>query len=94
MLAVSGVRVQFDVNKPAGKRLISASLLDGAPLEDSQFYSLVTNDFVLAGGDGFTEFAKGSEIVDTGYLLREAFVEYVKARRILSPKLDGRIVFD
>jgi len=90
--AVSGVRVEFDRSKPAGQRLVSAILLDGTPVEDSKLYSLTINDFVLAGGDGFTEFAKGTDIVDTGIFLRDVLVDYVKRNRVLSAKLDGRLV--
>jgi 2',3'-cyclic-nucleotide 2'-phosphodiesterase (5'-nucleotidase family) len=93
-VAVSGIRVQFDRKRPAGGRLLWASTLEGAPLDDSKLYSLTTNDFVLAGGDGFTEFAKGTDIVDSGFYLRDAFVDYVKSRRVLTPKTDGRIVVE
>ncbi len=92
MAAVSGIRVRLDRTKPAGQRVVSLVLLDGAPVDDSKLYSVTTNDFVLAGGDGFTELAKGTDIVDTGILLRDVLVDYIKARRILSPTLDGRLV--
>jgi 2',3'-cyclic-nucleotide 2'-phosphodiesterase (5'-nucleotidase family) len=91
-VALSGLRVRFDRTKPPGQQVISAVLLEGAALEDSKLYSLTTNDFVLAGGDGFTEFAQGTDIVDTGLYLRDAFIEYIKARSVLTPTLDGRIV--
>lgn len=90
--AVSGLRVQFDRSKPPGQQVVHAVLLDGSALEDSKLYSVTTNDFVLAGGDGYDEFAKGTDIVDSGIFLRDVLVEYVKAHRTISPKLDGRIV--
>ena len=92
MAAVSGIRVRLDRTKPAGQRVVSLVLLDGAPVDDSKLYSVTTNDFVLAGGDGFTELAKGTDIMDTGILLRDVLVDYIKARRVLSPTLDGRLV--
>jgi 5'-nucleotidase/UDP-sugar diphosphatase len=92
IVAVSGIRVRFDRKKPAGQQVISASLLNGAALDDSQVYSLATNDFVVAGGDGFTELALGTDMVDTGIFLRDVVVDYVKAHRTLSPRLDGRII--
>jgi hypothetical protein len=46
----------------------------------------------LAGGDGFTEFAKGTDIMDTAVLLRDVLVDYVRAHRLLSPLLDGRMI--
>jgi 2',3'-cyclic-nucleotide 2'-phosphodiesterase (5'-nucleotidase family) len=90
--AVSGLRVQFDRSKPQGQQVVHAVLLDGSALEDSRLYSVTTNDFVLAGGDGYDEFAKGTDIIDSGIFLRDVLVEYVKIHRIISPKLDGRIV--
>ena len=74
--------------------MISALLLDGTPLEDSKLYSVATNDFVLAGGDGFDEFARGTDIMDSGIYLRDVFVEYIKARGTISPRVDGRIVIN
>jgi len=92
IMAVSGVRVQFDRTKPAGQQVVSAVLTDGTAVEDSKLYSVTTNDFVLAGGDGFMEFANGTDIVESDILLRDVLVDYIKAHRTISPKLDGRIV--
>ena len=92
MVAISGIRVQFDTKNPAGKQVASLLLTDGTPVDDSKLYSITTNDFVLAGGDGFTEFAKGTDIRDTGILLRDVLVDYIKARRVLSAVLDERII--
>ena len=94
IVSISGLRVHFDLNKRPGERVVSAILLDGTPIEDSQLYSVSTNDFLLIGGDGYAEFANGKDIVDTGVFLRDAMVEYIKASGTISPKLDGRIVFD
>jgi 5'-nucleotidase/UDP-sugar diphosphatase len=92
LFALSGVRVRFNRNRPRGQQLVSITLLDGTPLEDSRLYSLVTNDFLVAGGDGITEFANGTDIEDTGFFLRDAVVDYVKRHPILSPRTDGRII--
>jgi 5'-nucleotidase/UDP-sugar diphosphatase len=93
VVSLSGLRVQFDMRRMPGDRVVSAFLTDGTPLEDGKLYSVVTNDFVLIGGDGFTEFQKGADIVDTGTYLRDAVVEYIKDNPIITPKLDGRIAF-
>jgi len=88
---VSGIRVHFDLKKPAGQRLVSVTLSDGSPIDDSKLYSVTTNDFVVAGGDGFGELGRGREIRDTGILLRDVLRDHIKAHRVLSPILDGRI---
>jgi 2',3'-cyclic-nucleotide 2'-phosphodiesterase (5'-nucleotidase family) len=89
--ATSGVRVQYDRNKPYGQQVVALQLLDGTPVDDSKLYSIATNDFVLAGGDGFAEIAEGTDITDTGIFLRDVLVDYIKTRRTISPVLDGRI---
>jgi 5'-nucleotidase / UDP-sugar diphosphatase len=92
MTAVSGLRVQYNRTAPPGQQIVSASLLNGEVIEDSKLYSVTTNDFVLAGGDGFTEFAAGADIIDSGIYLRDVLVNYIKTHRTISPRLDGRIV--
>jgi 5'-nucleotidase len=94
MVSLSGLRVHFDLTKPPGERVVSAILLDGTSLDDAKLYSVTTNDFVLAGGDGYSEFAKGTDIVDTGVFLRDVLVDYIKAKTIVSPIIDGRIILD
>ena len=93
MLSVSGVRVKLDPAKPEGKRLVSARLENGTPLRDKDFYTVTTNDYLLMGGDGFTEFAGGMDVEDTGILLRDAVAEHIARLGTVSPHLDGRIQF-
>ena len=94
LVAVSGIRARFDLQKPIGQRLVSVSLADGTPIEDGKLYSVVTNDFLVAGGDDFSEIGKGAEIHDTGIVLRDVLVDYIKTRRVISPTLDGRVTVD
>jgi 5'-nucleotidase/UDP-sugar diphosphatase len=94
LTAVSGLRVQMDRTRPQGQQVISALLLDGTSVDDAKLYSIATNDFILAGGDGFTEIAKGTDIVDSGVYLRDVLVDYIKGQRTIMPKLDGRMVVD
>ena len=93
MMSVSGVRVKLDPEKPEGKKLISVRLEKGTPLRDKDFYRVTTNDYLLMGGDGFTEFADGIDVEDTGILLRDAVAEHIARIGTISPRLDGRIQF-
>jgi len=92
--ALSGLRVQIDRTKAPGQRVVSAILWDGTAIEDSSLYSVTTNDFILAGGDGYTELANGKDIVDTGIFLRDVLVEYIKANPALDPAIDGRLLIN
>lgn len=58
-LQVAGARVYYDTTLPAEKRILSIDILDPEtgvykPLNTTETYYLVTNDFLAAGGDGFT----------------------------------------
>ena len=93
VMSVSGVRVKLDSAKPEGKRLVSVRLENGTPLHDKDLYTVTTNDYLLMGGDGFTEFADGIDVEDTGILLRDAVAEHIARLGTVSPHLDGRIQF-
>jgi 2',3'-cyclic-nucleotide 2'-phosphodiesterase/3'-nucleotidase len=92
LLAVSGLHVELDLERPKGQQLISATMPGGAPIDDATVYSVTTNDFLVAGGDGYVELGKGRGLKDTGTLLRDVLVDYVRARGTISPTLDGRVV--
>ncbi len=58
-LQVAGARVYYDTTLPGEKRILSIDILDPEtgvykPLNTTETYYLVTNDFLAAGGDGFT----------------------------------------
>ncbi|HYR85328.1 MAG TPA: bifunctional UDP-sugar hydrolase/5'-nucleotidase [Terriglobia bacterium] len=92
--AVSGVRIRFDRQKKGAEQLVSLTLSDGTPIEDEKFYSVTTHDFLIAGGDGYTELAKGADIRDTNIFLRDVLIDYIKAHRVVIPATDGRITFE
>ena len=80
--------------KSPRQQIVFLTLPDGTPIEDAKLYSVTTNDFVVAGGDGYDEFAKGADIADTRILLRDVLADYIKTRRVITPAVDGRISFD
>ncbi|HMU61292.1 MAG TPA: 5'-nucleotidase C-terminal domain-containing protein [Gemmatimonadales bacterium] len=51
---VSGMRVTYDMGRPAGQRVREIRLADGKKLRDKQQYTLAVNSFVADGQDGFT----------------------------------------
>jgi len=51
---VSGMRVTYDMRRPAGQRVRDIRLADGKQLRDKQHYTLAVNSFVADGQDGFT----------------------------------------
>ena len=91
LTAVSGIRVTFDLRKPKGEQLVSVILDDGSPILDSAIYTVAINDFMQAGGDDYTEFANGIDVKDPGIRLRDAVIDYIKAKKTLTPVMDDRI---
>jgi 2',3'-cyclic-nucleotide 2'-phosphodiesterase (5'-nucleotidase family) len=90
---VSGLTVKVDVNKPAGSRVVEVKVGD-APLDPAKTYILATNDFMLRGGDGYTAFGKGKELINPidATLMASQVIDYVAAKGTVSPKVEGRIV--
>lgn len=87
---VSGMSYTFDPNMEVGSR-ITELRIDGTPVDMEETYMLVTNDFLAAGGDGYTMF-EGKEILAYSGLLSEVLEEYLRANPEISPEIEGRIV--
>jgi 5'-nucleotidase / UDP-sugar diphosphatase len=91
VLAVSGLKISWDTTRPYQNRLVSATLANGQPVQDTTRYTIATNDFMAAGGDGLAELAQGTSYEDTGTLLRDAVASYLKKRPVVSAATDGRV---
>ena len=61
-LRYAGLKVTANLSTPARKKLISVQLADGRALNPEKYYSVAVNDFLLAGGDGYTSL-NGAEII-------------------------------
>jgi len=88
--ALSGVRMKADNGK------MTECLVAGKPLDDKRTYKLATIDFLVTGGDGI-DFGDGILARnDTGVLLRDAYISYLKdmmaAGKTLDLKEDGRMI--
>jgi 5'-nucleotidase / UDP-sugar diphosphatase len=90
MLQVSGLRVEYDFSTSADRRVATVQI-GGKQLEKDGTYRVSTNDFLAAGGDRFSPFGKGRNMLYGGDL-REVFVEYVRAHSPVSLPNGGRII--
>ncbi len=88
-LQVSGVTFDFDPTRPVGEK-VTAAFVGGAPLDPDGLYSLATNDFMAAGGDGYTALASAKRLVDTGEMLRDIVATYIAGTDI-APQVEDRI---
>jgi 2',3'-cyclic-nucleotide 2'-phosphodiesterase (5'-nucleotidase family) len=53
---------------------------------------LVTNDFMYTGGDAYTVFSEGTDVLQPGDDLLQVTIDYVSANSPVAPVVDGRIV--
>jgi 5'-nucleotidase len=87
---ISGFRFTFDFSEPAGSRVLSVELADGTPiLRDSTQYTLATNDFLNAGGDGYTMLRDAHGV--TRDVMANVVLDYIREQGTITPVVDGRI---
>lgn len=72
---VAGITVVFDSSKPAGKRVVSMKV-NGAPIDAAKTYTVATNDFLVAGGDGYTMLT-GKKVVGEYGAMDEVLIDYI-----------------
>ncbi|HEX6291616.1 MAG TPA: 5'-nucleotidase C-terminal domain-containing protein [Herpetosiphonaceae bacterium] len=87
---ISGFRFTYDLSRAPGSRVVSVALNDGTPiLADATSYTLATNDFVNAGGDGYTMLADGQGT--TREVMADVLLDYIRQQGTITPTIDGRI---
>jgi 2',3'-cyclic-nucleotide 2'-phosphodiesterase (5'-nucleotidase family) len=94
---VSGLKVTYTCNgttpvvtgmwkAPDG---VAGTLTPIGPADSVRF---VTNDFMFTGGDGYTVFAAGTNVLQPGDALLDVAIGYVTAKSPVNPVVEGRIV--
>ena len=98
LLQVSGARLVYDVTREVGSRLVSAEVrcedCEGdkmETLEDDKMYNIVTFDYLLNGGAGYSMLNENIEDRVTGKLNRELIREVMENSSPVSARLEGRI---
>jgi 2',3'-cyclic-nucleotide 2'-phosphodiesterase (5'-nucleotidase family) len=90
LIQISGAAAEYHRGKPRGERLVSATV-GGAPLDDAKTYSVATLDFLVMGGDGYTEFGEAASAEPTGLLARDALRACAEKQKLISPPPSGRL---
>jgi 5'-nucleotidase len=91
---ISGLRFSFDTSRPPGSRIVDLTV-NGQPLDLNRKYTLATTNFLaIDGGDGYTMFKDAPLLVtaDRAPLDSEALTRFIRSRRAIAPKTEGRIV--
>lgn len=84
-LQISGAKVYYDTNLTAGKRVLAIQVKNRATglyekLDLEKVYYLATNDFLAAGGDGYTMLGGARE---EGPSMDAAFEDYLKTADLI-----------
>lgn len=75
---VSGIKVYYDKDAKAGNRITAMFLEDGTPIDMNKSYSVVTNDFMITGGDQY-DFTGAQNVYDTGIPIRDSLASALEA---------------
>jgi 2',3'-cyclic-nucleotide 2'-phosphodiesterase (5'-nucleotidase family) len=86
---IAGMTVEFDASKEAGSRVVTLMIGD-AEVDLTKTYTLVTNDFLAAGGDDYSMF-KGKKVVKEFGTMDGVLVDYINANGTGEAKVDDRI---
>jgi len=92
---VAGIKFSADLTKPVGSRvtevLIGNTTSGYIPLDKAAVYRLVTLDFILSGGDGYTMLKDGQNVRGGDVPQEMAVIDYIKANSPVNPEVEGRI---
>jgi 2',3'-cyclic-nucleotide 2'-phosphodiesterase (5'-nucleotidase family) len=76
---VSGMTIRFDPSKPQGARIVSATMADGAPLSDARTYTVIMNDFLATGGEGYNADGRATSSRQLNIVDLDALIDYLKS---------------
>ncbi|GAA1968564.1 bifunctional metallophosphatase/5'-nucleotidase [Amycolatopsis minnesotensis] len=83
------LKYTYSASAPAGSK-VSGITVDGKPVDPGGSYRVSVNNFLAAGGDGFTEFTKGTGLAG-GPVDLDALIAYLGAHPAIAPPPAGRI---
>ena len=85
----STLHYTYSASAPIGSK-VSDITVDGAPVDPAAIYRVSVNNFLAGGGDGFTEFTKGTDLVG-GPVDLDALLTYLAAHENIAPPAADRI---
>src|SRR4051794_10004142 len=90
---VSGLMIEVDERAPRGSRVVKVEV-GGEPLDPDKTYRVATNNFLLAGGDGYTALAKGRILIGPtdGRRVSNEVMAYIRRLGTVDIRPEGRIL--
>lgn len=90
-LQVAGISFAYAAKAPKGRK-IKRVLVAGKPLHPKKRYKIATLDFILEGGLAFPlQRIKKALSEKENLRASEVMIDYLKKKKIFSPKIEGRI---
>jgi len=86
---IAGMMVEFDSSKDAGSRVTSLKIA-GVEVDTAATYTLATNDYLVAGGDGYTMFT-GKKVVAEFGAMDEVLTDFINANGTVKGAITDRI---
>lgn len=86
---ISGFR--FHIASEGDRRWAEEVRIGDEPLDPDAEYRLVTNDYLASGGGDLTPLHSPMAREDLNVLLRDAFISFIREKRVIEPKIEGRI---
>ena len=87
---VAGISFTVDAAAAPGGR-VSEVMVGDAPIDLATVYSVVSNNYVRNGGDGYGMFVDAANAYDFGPDLADVMAEFIAANAPYQPYTDGRI---
>ena len=92
--AISGINVTLDLD---GDRTYASSIkVGGKPVDPKRIYYIATIDYLAEGNSGMGAMTKAIKTTDTGILLREAMIDYVRQLtaegKAITAEIDDRVI--
>lgn len=87
---ISGIKFSFDGDAEPGNR-VQKVWVNGKKLDPNKKYTVATNDFMKAGGDGYSMFTDAPIVSEAGGL-EEVVMDYIEANSPVAPETENRIM--
>ncbi|GHA17719.1 multifunctional 2',3'-cyclic-nucleotide 2'-phosphodiesterase/5'-nucleotidase/3'-nucleotidase [Devosia pacifica] len=92
---VAGLQYAFDIDQPAGERISDVMVDENGEwvaIDEDATYTIVTNNYMRGGGDGYETFASGDNAYDFGPPLENVVADFIAEQGDeYEPFTDGRI---
>jgi 2',3'-cyclic-nucleotide 2'-phosphodiesterase/3'-nucleotidase len=80
-----GVTYELDIRKPVGERIINLRF-KGRPLDPAQKLRLVTNNYRVNGGGGYTMYRDAPVVYRSSQEIRELIIDWVERHKQIPPE--------